>query len=161
MKKQFFFYLVMCLFIGTSTYAQNTQSLSACHSLEDTLQYLKKEFVESNRFVGKPAKELFQAFKNALPIARVYLIETSPWVDPKGYYYIDGITICPDKNWIQKFDAGKPFIRFQVYFEETHKDAWIFKRTIPAEEYTYESMLKYMEDFIVKKINIYIRPQKE
>ena len=27
MKKQFFFYLVVCLFIGTSTYAQNSQSL--------------------------------------------------------------------------------------------------------------------------------------
>lgn len=156
MKKQFFFYLVMCLFIGTSTYAQNTQSLSACHSLEDTLQYLKKEFVESNRFVGKPAKEVFQALKATLPIVSTHCIQTSPWIDPEGIAYLQGVAIYSDKDWKQKVDFGEPFIVIQIYFNSTQKDVWEFEQFIPREDYTKERMLDYMEDFIIKKVDIYI-----
>ena len=152
-----YWFLSLVLYIGHGKGdVQNTQSLSDCHSLEDTLQYLKKEFVESGRFVGKPAKEVFQALKATLPIVSAHCIQTSPWIDPEGIAYLQGVTIHSDKSWKRKLDVGNPYIVIQVYFEDAQKDVWEFEQSIPREDYAKERMLDYMEDFIVKKVDIYI-----
>ena len=156
MKSYLYLLGLICLLTGQSAFAQDANTLAECRSLEDSLQYLKKEFVESNRFVGKPAKDVFQALKVTLPIESVHFIQTSPWIDPEGIAYLQGVTIHSDKAWKEKFYAAEPHIVIQVYFGETKQDLWEFRQSIPREDYAKERMLDYMEDFIVKKVDIYI-----
>lgn len=146
MKKQFFFYLVVCLFIGTSTYAQNTQSLSDCHSLEDTLQYLKKEFVESNRFIGKPAEELFQICKTISPLNAIEF-GTSPYVDPDGESYLKGVKIRLTTRW----SKASRYIVMDVFFEDTHVNIVDFRKNVPVDK-----IIENTGHFIIKKLDIYI-----
>lgn len=156
MKSYLYLLGLICLLTGQSAFAQDANRLAECRSLEDSLQYLKKEFVESGRFVGKPAKEVFQALKATLPIESVHFIQTSPWIDPEGIAYLQGTTIYSDRAWREKLDVGEPYIRIQVYFEETKEDLWEFEQSIPREYYATERMLDYMEDFVVKEVHVYI-----
>lgn len=63
------------LIAGQSAFAQTSPALKDCKTLEDSLQYLRKEFVESGRFVGKPAGILFDAYKSLLPVTRAVFLK--------------------------------------------------------------------------------------
>ena len=61
--------LTCIMFSITGTYAQHFESLSECKSIEDTLRYLQHTFLEpKDKFVGKPAKEVIEAYRKILPI---------------------------------------------------------------------------------------------
>lgn len=78
------------LFFVTGAYAQHFESLSECKSIEDTLRYLQHTFLEpKDKFVGKPAKEVIEAYRKILPIKCATSHSSSPWIDEEGLSYID------------------------------------------------------------------------
>ena len=84
MKKNLLVSFLFFLFV-TGTYAQHFESLSECKSIEDTLRYLQHTFLEpKDKFVGKPAKEVIEAFRKVLPIKSAVLHRSSPWIDKEG-----------------------------------------------------------------------------
>ena len=73
------------LFFVTGAYAQHFESLSECKSIEDTLRYLQHTFLEpKDKFVGKPAKEVIEAYRKILPIKCATSHSSSPWIDGEG-----------------------------------------------------------------------------
>ena len=93
MKKNLLVSFLFFLFV-TGTYAQHFESLSECKSIEDTLRYLQHTFLEpKDKFVGKPAKEVIEAFRKVLPIKSAVLHRSSPWIDKEGLSY----------RWIRSF----------------------------------------------------------
>ena len=155
MKTNLLIILIVCLSLGQKAFAQENNGLNNCHFLEDTLQYLKKEFVESNRFIGKPAKELFQAFKSILPTGVSNDIASSPYVDPEGKSYLEGVTFYYDKNWSKKFHTRQPFIVIDIYFEKTNMRIIDFYQNVPPDK-----AMDYTGHYTVKKIHIYVQKYK-
>ena len=139
------------LIAGQSAFAQTSPVLKDCKTIEDSLRFLKKEFVESDRFIGEPAKELYQACKAILPIGEVIELASSPYIDPEGKSYLKGVTIYYDKHWAEKFYANQPLIVIDINFEDTHMRIIDFRQNVPIGK-----ILDYTGNYIVKKIDIYI-----
>ena len=125
------------LIAGQSAFAQTSPALKDCKTLEDSLQYLRKEFVESNRFVGKPAEELYQACKAISPLNGIEL-ETSPYIDPEGKSYLSGVKVRLAEKWTK----ARRFIVINVYFEDTHVSIMDFRKTVPIDK-VFEHTRKY------------------
>lgn len=146
MKTNLFIILIVCLSLGQKTFAQENNELNNCHSLEDTLQYLKKEFVESNRFIGKPAEELFQICKTISPLNAIEF-GTSPYVDPDGESYLKGVKIRLTTRW----SKASRYIVMDVFFEDTHVNIVDFRKNVPVDK-----IIENTGHFIIKKLDIYI-----
>ena len=111
------------------------------------MQYLKKEFVESDRFVGKPAKELFQELKAISPLD-AGAFGTSPYIDPEGESYLRGVKIfCHDK-WANVYT---PCIVVDVIFEDTGMKIMDFYQNIPQDK-----VMDYTGDYIIKSISMHV-----
>lgn len=148
--------LTCTMFSITGTYAQHFKSLSECKSIEDTLRYLQHTFLEpKDKFVGKPAKEVIEVYRKILPIKDATSHSSSPWIDKEGISYVDrlGLFYYELYGLPQK---GKQ-IYFDIYFEDTHAEVDSFKKKIAEEDWdNYDRYVNYFQDFIVKKIDIYI-----
>ena len=156
MKKILFVGLVCLLCSVSGTYAQNFESLSECKSSEDTLRYLQHTFLEpKDKFVGKAAKEVIEAFRKILPIKDASDHGSSPWIDEEGLSYVDRLGLF----YYELFglpEKGKRIV-FYIYFEDTHAEVDNFKKRIPKEDrHNYNKYVNYFQDFIVKEISIYI-----
>ncbi len=145
--------LTCIMFSITGTYAQHFESLSECKSIEDTLRYLQHTFLEpKDKFVGKPAKEVIEAYRKILPIKCATSHSSSPWIDEEGLSYIDRLGLYYYELFGRP-QKGKQ-IYFDIYFEDTHAEVDSFKKKKIAEEDwdNYDRYVNYFQDFIVKEI---------
>lgn len=149
-------FLFLFLFFVTGTYAQHFESLTECKSSEDTLRYLQHTFLEpKGKFVGKPAKEVIEAYKKILPIKCAISHESSPWLDEKGLSYVNRLGLYYYELFGRP-QKGKQ-ICFDIYFEDTHAEVDNIQKKIAKEDWNnYDRYVNYFQDFIVKEINIYI-----
>jgi len=135
--------LTCIMFSITGTYAQHFESLSECKSIEDTLRYLQHTFLEpKDKFVGKPAKEVIEAYRKILPIKCATSHSSSPWIDEEGLSYIDRLGLYYYELFGRP-QKGKQ-IYFDIYFEDTHAEVDSFKKKIAE------------EDWVVKEIDIHL-----
>ena len=161
MKKRLFIVLVLLLSLFTGgVLGQSLDSLSQCKSVEDSLRCIQTIFLkQKDSLIGKPAKNTFEVFKSILPVKYAVSHETSPWVDPQGKDYIDGISLyymtIGESGHLR--DKGAKLIYFSVYFEDTHVDYQDFIRLVAEDRKNYNKYLTYFEHFIVKRIVIYRR----
>ena len=155
MKKNLLVSFLFFLFV-TWTYAQHFESLSECKSIEDTLRYLQHTFLEpKDKFVGKPAKEVIEAFRKVLPIKSAVLHRSSPWIDKEGLSYIDGLDLFYVE--VSGIPTRGKQIYFDIYFEDTHAEVDSFKKKIAEEDWdNYDRYVNYFQDFIVKEIDIHL-----
>lgn len=156
MKKILFVSLVCLLCSVSGTYAQSFESLSECKSSEDTLRYLQHIFVEpKDKFVGKPAKEVIEAFRKIWSIKDVTCDVTSPWIDEEGLSYVKALGLYYYELFGRP-EKGKQ-IYFHIHFENTYAEIDSFKKRIPKEDRNnYDRYVGYFQYFIVKEIRIYI-----
>ena len=142
------------LFFVTGTYAQHFESLSECKSSEDTLRYLQHIFLEpKDKFVGKPAKEVIEAYRKILPIKCATSHSSSPWIDKKELSYVNRLGLYYYELFGRP-QKGKQ-IYFDIYFEDTHAEVGSFKKKIAEEDrHNYDRYVNYFQDFIVKEIVI-------
>ena len=147
MRTNLFMIFIACLFFELNAFAQTSPVLKDCKTIEDSLQYLKKEFVESDRFVGKPVKELFQELKVISPLD-AGAFGTSPYIDPEGESYLRGVKIfCHDK-WANVYT---PCIVVDVIFEDTGMKIMDFYQNTPQDK-----VMDYTGDYIIKSISMHV-----
>ena len=144
------------LFFVTGAYAQHFESLSECKSIEDTLRYLQHTFLEpKDKFVGKPAKEVIEAYRKILPIKCATSHSSSPWIDEEGLSYIDRLGLFYVE--VSGIPTRGKQIYFYIYFEDTHAEVDNFNNKIAEEDwYNYDQYVNYFQDFIVKEIDIHL-----
>ena len=124
--------------------------LRKCKSLADTLRFLEKEFVESNRFVGKPAGVLFDAYKSMLPITRAFLLKASPDTIA-NCIPLGGVRICYNAE-----GAKAPAVYMDVYFDNLQEDYYEFQREIPVQNHIGNRRLYYVINMKVSRVEAYI-----
>ena len=148
--------LTCIMFSITGTYAQHFESLSECKSIEDTLRYLQHTFLEpKDKFVGKPAKEVIEAYRKILPIKCAPSHSSSPCIDEELLSYIDRLGLYYYELFGRP-QKGKQ-IYFDIYFEDTHAEVDSFKKKIAEEDWdNYDRYVNYFQDFIVKEIDIHL-----
>lgn len=94
-----------------------------------------------------------------LPIVQASLIETSAYVDPEAKFYAQGINLeYQSRNEVlYRLRSGEPVFGFDLYFEDTHVEAYKVWQRIPKEKFGYnKELLPYVRDFIVKDIKVYL-----
>ena len=120
------------------------------------MRYLQHTFLgPKDKFVGKPAKEVIEAFRKVLPIKSAVLHRSSPWIDKEGLSYIDGLDLFYVE--VSGIPTRGKQIYFDIYFEDTHAEVDSFKKKIAEEDWdNYDRYVNYFQDFIVKEIDIHL-----
>ena len=141
---------------GQKIYAQSENPLQRCTSLEDSLSYLKSYFLKGDKFISKPVKNVFRSYENLMPIKYLTTLETSPWIDPKGRSYLQGVSLYYyDLAELQLANReGRPVIYVDIYFEDTGITDYDFWQSIP--EGDEDAIFENLANYIVKEIKIYI-----
>lgn len=130
-------------------------TLDKCKSLEDTLQFLQKEFVESGCFVGKPAGLLFDAYKSLLPVTRAVFLKPDSSMG-LGYIPLEGVRLCYSAE-----GSKAPAVYLDVYFDDLSEEYYAFHRKIPAQNHHGNRKLYYVINMKVRKIKAYIHAPAE
>ncbi len=159
--KRLFGLLIALIVICEASYSQQFKSLEECKSIQDTARFMKYFFVEKNLslFKGKKVGLMYPLLEAMLPIEDVSLLETSPYIDPEAKSYTEGIRLeyQSREEILRRFRTNEPIFGFDIYFEDTHVEAYKVWQRIPKEKFGYnKELLPYVGDFIVKDIKVYL-----
>lgn len=159
--KRLFGLLIALIVICEASYCQQFKSLEECRSIQDTARFMKYFFVEKNLslFKGKKVRLMYPLLEAMLPIVQASLIETSAYVDPEAKSYAAGVRLeyQSREEIIYRLRAGEPLLGVDIYFEDTHVEAYEVWQRIPEEKFGYnKELLPYVGDFIVKDIKVYL-----